>query len=191
MADIGVNFIRDTLANINNMPIVDGQILWTTDQGANNKIYNDNGTERIVIGGSNTVDTELSTTSDNAIANKIITVALNTEINTEITARQNADYTQYHATFAAASFAAVTVTKSNGTTTTTEYKCTVSVSGIVAATQLSDLEYKPTGVPDTDEITKGIYGTIVSYESGTGTVSVYMSETPSADIILYFKGRKA
>ena len=79
----------------------------------------------------------------------------------------------------------------DGTTTVTEYKCTVSVSGIVAAMQLSDLEYKPTGVPDTDEITKGIYGTIVSYESGTGTVSVYMSETPSADIILYFKGRKA
>ena len=187
MADIGVNFIRNTLANINNMPIVDGQVLWTTDQGANNKIYNDNGTERIVIGGSNTVDTELSTTSDNAIANKIITVALNTEI----TARQNADYNQYHATFAAASFVAVTVTKSDGTTTVTEYKCTVSVSGIVAAMQLSDLEYKPTGVPDTDEITKGIYGTIVSYESGAETVSVYMSAAPSADIILYFKGRKA
>ena len=41
------------------------------------------------------------------------------------------------------------------------------------------------------EITKGIYGTIASYESGAGTVSIYMSAAPSADIILYFKGRKA
>ena len=98
--------------------------------------------------------------------------------------------TEYHATFATASFASVSVTKADGTTTVTEYKCTVSVSGITATTLLTDLEYRPTGVPDTDEITKGIYGTIVSYESGAGTVSIYMSAAPSADIILYFKGRE-
>ena len=116
--------------------------------------------------------------------------AIATAVTAEATTRAAADYTQYHATFSAASFVSVSVTKADGKTTVTEYKCTVSVSGITATTLLTDLEYRPTGVPDTDEITKGIYGTIVSYESGAGTVSVYMSATPSADIILWFKGRE-
>ena len=42
MADIGTKFIRNTKAVIDAIPIVDGQVLWTTDQGVNNKIYNKN-----------------------------------------------------------------------------------------------------------------------------------------------------
>lgn len=136
-------------------------------------------------------DTGLSTNISTVAANLSTETANRTAaITAEATTRAANDYTQYHATFSAASFVSVSVKKADGTTTVTEYKCTVSVSGITATTLLTDLEYHPTGVPDTDETTKSIYGTIVSYESGAGTVSVYMSATPSADIILWFKGRK-
>ena len=43
---------RNTKEEVNNQPIVDGQMLYTTDQGTKNKIYVDNGTERITIGGN-------------------------------------------------------------------------------------------------------------------------------------------
>ena len=70
MADIGAKFIRNTKAVIDAIPIVDGQVLWTTDQGVNNKIYNDCGTTRIPIGGMNTIDQSLNPTSTNAVSNK-------------------------------------------------------------------------------------------------------------------------
>lgn len=44
--------IRDTRTNIENTPIVDGQILFETDMGSANKIYIDNGSTRVQIGGS-------------------------------------------------------------------------------------------------------------------------------------------
>lgn len=70
MADLGVNFIRNTKAIIDATPIVDGQVLWTVDQGVNNKIYTDYGATRVPIGGMNTIDQSLDPTSTNAVSNK-------------------------------------------------------------------------------------------------------------------------
>ena len=44
--------IRDTRTNIQNTPIVDGQLLFETDMGASNRIYIDVGSTRVQIGGS-------------------------------------------------------------------------------------------------------------------------------------------
>lgn len=44
--------IRDTRVNIQNTPIVDGQILFETDMGASNRIYIDVGANRVQIGGT-------------------------------------------------------------------------------------------------------------------------------------------
>ena len=44
--------IRGTRNEILNTPIVDGQFLLETDQGANNKIYTDNGNTRVPVGGN-------------------------------------------------------------------------------------------------------------------------------------------
>ena len=38
---VDVRFKRDTLENIKNTPLKDGQVLWTIDQEGNDKIYND------------------------------------------------------------------------------------------------------------------------------------------------------
>ena len=70
MSDIVLKIKRNTLNNINKTPILDGQILWTTDQGVNNKIYTDYGITRIPIGGMNTIDQSLDPTSTNAVSNK-------------------------------------------------------------------------------------------------------------------------
>lgn len=73
MADnASITILRNTKANIDAEPIKDGNILFTTDQ-VNNGIYTDVGTERIKIGGTVDVDTELSTTSTNPVQNKVIT----------------------------------------------------------------------------------------------------------------------
>ena len=77
MADnASITILRNTKANIDAEPIKDGNILFTTDQ-AENKIYTDVGTERIKIGGTVDVDTELSTTSTNPVQNKVITERIN------------------------------------------------------------------------------------------------------------------
>ena len=49
-------------------PITDGQLIF--DTSGNGKMYLDNGTERLVMGGALTVDTTLSKTSTNPIQNK-------------------------------------------------------------------------------------------------------------------------
>ena len=78
-----VIFKRGTKAEIDAEPISDGKILFTTDQ-IYNKIYTDNGTKRIQIGGTMDVDTTLSTTSSNPIANSTATAEFN-KINTYFT----------------------------------------------------------------------------------------------------------
>lgn len=45
-------FKRGTSAEIDDIAISDGQVLWTTDLGVSNKIYNDVGTNRVPIGGN-------------------------------------------------------------------------------------------------------------------------------------------
>lgn len=42
--------IRGTAVDIQNTPIVDGQLLFETDQGNDNKIYGDVGSTRIILG---------------------------------------------------------------------------------------------------------------------------------------------
>ena len=44
--------IRDTRENIENTPIVDGQLLFETNMGASNRIYIDVGSTRVQIGGT-------------------------------------------------------------------------------------------------------------------------------------------
>ena len=73
--------IKDTKAVIDALPIIDGQILLTTDQATNNEIYVDDGVTRKLIFKGINVDSALSTTSTNAIANNAIT---NSIINTTV-----------------------------------------------------------------------------------------------------------
>lgn len=65
--------IKDTKANIDALPIIDGQLLITTDLGVNNEISVDTGTTRTLLLKGINVDSALSTTSTNAIANNAIT----------------------------------------------------------------------------------------------------------------------
>ena len=44
--------IKDTRAAINATPIVDGQLLFETDMGFQNRIYLDDGASRVTIGGN-------------------------------------------------------------------------------------------------------------------------------------------
>lgn len=81
---MAVNFIKNTKETIDATPIVDGQVLWTTDQ-PQNKIYSDNGTKRVQIGGTIEVDNELSTTSTNAVANNVVTNSID-ELNSNLIA---------------------------------------------------------------------------------------------------------
>lgn len=72
-----VLFKRDTLENINNTPLKDGQVLWTIDQEGNDKIYNDikqsDGTiKRTQIGGTIQVDQNFDKKSPYPLANKKI-----------------------------------------------------------------------------------------------------------------------
>lgn len=69
-----VKFIKGNTAKISGTTIVDGQLLYDTTAGLH---YIDNGSTRIQVGTS--VDSALSTTSTNAIANNAIT---NSIINT-------------------------------------------------------------------------------------------------------------
>lgn len=83
MANISIT--RDTKANIDAIQPSDGRIYFTTDQ-TYNKTYADVGTNRIQIGGTIDVDTALSSTSTNAIANNVVTNAIN-QTNTDFTAK--------------------------------------------------------------------------------------------------------
>ena len=71
MANETVLFKRGDSATINSTPVTDGQILF--DTSGNGKMYLDNGTDRLEMGGAITVDASLSNTSTNAIQNKAVT----------------------------------------------------------------------------------------------------------------------
>lgn len=71
MADESVLFKRGDSATITSTPVIDGQILF--DTSGNGKMYLDNGTDRLAMGGAITVDASLSKTSTNAIQNKAVT----------------------------------------------------------------------------------------------------------------------
>ena len=77
MANEIFNLVRGTQAEIQaetgDFTIVDGKILFETNQGNNSKIYADiDAITRIEIGGKNIVDTALSDTSENPVGNKVI-----------------------------------------------------------------------------------------------------------------------
>lgn len=74
---VDVLFKRDTLENIRNTPLKDGQVLWTIDQEGNDKIYNDvrqsdNTIKRTQIGGTIQVDQDFDKESPYPLANKKI-----------------------------------------------------------------------------------------------------------------------
>lgn len=90
MADkVNVLFQRGTKAEIDEVPMREGQVLWTTDQDNNNKIYTDVNGERIRIGGTIDVDNEISTESSNAIANNVITNYVNNQVDSVDTKLNN------------------------------------------------------------------------------------------------------
>ena len=62
------NVLFTRTATPSEKPITDGQLIF--DTSGNGKMYLDNGTERLVMGGALTVDTTLSKTSTNPIQNK-------------------------------------------------------------------------------------------------------------------------
>ena len=75
MALVPITHVYDTLSVINNTGLLDGQILYTTDQTVN-KIFADvkvnNILRRIEIGGTNEIDTVLNQESGHAIANSAV-----------------------------------------------------------------------------------------------------------------------
>jgi len=71
MASITIN--HGTLDEINATAKVEGQLLFSTDQTPNDKIYFDKDTStRIVIGGKDEIDTVLNPNSGNPIANSAV-----------------------------------------------------------------------------------------------------------------------
>lgn len=68
---VTVLFKRGDSAEITSTPVIDGQILF--DTSGNGKMYLDNGTDRLEMGGAVTVDASLSKTSTNAVQNKAVT----------------------------------------------------------------------------------------------------------------------
>lgn len=71
MANETVLFKRGDSDTITSTPVTDGQILF--DTSGNGKMYLDNGTDRLEMGGAITIDASLSKTSTNAIQNKAVT----------------------------------------------------------------------------------------------------------------------
>lgn len=65
-----VLFTRKNASEIPNVPITDGQLIFSTS--GNGKMYLDNGTERLEMGGALTVDATLSKTSTNPVQNKAV-----------------------------------------------------------------------------------------------------------------------
>lgn len=71
MASITMNY--GTLDEINATSKVEGQLLFSTDQNPNDKIYFDkDATTRIVLGGKDEVDTVLNPNSNNPISNSAV-----------------------------------------------------------------------------------------------------------------------
>ena len=70
MANETVLFKRGDSATITSTPVTDGQILF--DTSGNGKMYLDNGTDRLEMGGSVTVDSKINKTSTNPIQNKAV-----------------------------------------------------------------------------------------------------------------------
>lgn len=79
------NIIRGIQSVVDNTPIVDGQMLFTTDT---DKIYIDNGTTRIMYRGV-PIDSTLSTTSTNAVENQAITNNCGMASNLQTTIKTN------------------------------------------------------------------------------------------------------
>ena len=65
-----VLFTRKNASEIPNVPITDGQLIF--DTSGNGKMYLDNGTDRLEMGGALTVDATLSKTSTNPVQNKAV-----------------------------------------------------------------------------------------------------------------------
>ena len=66
-------FNHGTKAEIDATAKVEGQVLFSTDQTPNDKIYFDkDATTRIVIGGKDEVDTTLNASSNNPVANSAV-----------------------------------------------------------------------------------------------------------------------
>lgn len=66
MADI----LFSRTSNPSSKPIVDGQLIF--DTSGNGKMYLDNGTQRLTMGGAIVVDSALNKTSTNPIQNKAV-----------------------------------------------------------------------------------------------------------------------
>ena len=64
------NVLFTRTSDPNSKPITDGQLIF--DTSGNGKMYLDNGTERLEMGGALTVDATLSKTSTNPIQNKAV-----------------------------------------------------------------------------------------------------------------------
>ena len=79
------NIIRGIQSVVDNTPIVDGQMLFTTDT---DKIYIDNGTTRIMYRGV-PIDSTLSTTSTNVVENQAITNNCGMASNLQTTIKTN------------------------------------------------------------------------------------------------------
>jgi len=135
------NIIRGIQSVVDNTPIVDGQMLFTTDT---DKIYIDNGTTRIMYRGV-TIDSTLSTTSTNVVENQAITnncgIASNlqTTIKTNIVSAVNE--------LADKSYTEITTTLTAGNTTvsiTNDAITSDSVLDIYAKDALLGLESSPT-----------------------------------------------
>lgn len=135
------NIIRGIQSVVDNTPIVDGQMLFTTDT---DKIYIDNGTTRIMYRGV-PIDSTLSTTSTNAVENQAITnncgmaSNLQTTIKTNIVSAVNE--------LADKSYTEITTTLTTGNTTVTVTNDAItsdSVLDIYAKDALLGLESAPT-----------------------------------------------
>ena len=75
-------FNHGTKAEIDATAKVEGQVLFSTDQTPNDKIYFDkDATTRIVIGGKDEVDTTLNASSNNPVANSAVAGVMLTTMN--------------------------------------------------------------------------------------------------------------
>ena len=74
-----VLFTRKNASEIPNVPITDGQLIF--DTSGNGKMYLDNGTDRLEMGGALTVDATLSKTSTNPVQNKAVAGVMLSSLN--------------------------------------------------------------------------------------------------------------
>ena len=64
------NVLFTRTSDPNSKPVTDGQLIF--DTSGNGKMYLDNGTDRLEMGGALTVDATLSKTSTNPVQNKAV-----------------------------------------------------------------------------------------------------------------------